>query len=110
VETDELYVGMDRQGAHYLVPVQAKRGSDVLSVVQVWQDWKMGQEKFPGMICRPIAAQFMNKEVIAMFEFVSAGRFLKIAQEKHYRLVAPGALTDEELQQYRALAMQQQPL
>ncbi|HVR37434.1 MAG TPA: endonuclease, partial [Methylomirabilota bacterium] len=107
VETDELYVGMDRQGAHYLVPVQAKRGSDVLSVVQVWQDWMMGKEKFTGMICRPLAAQFMDKQVIAMFEFAPDGRFLKIAQEKHYRLVAPSELTEEELRQYRTLALQQ---
>lgn len=35
VETDEVYVGVDRQGAHYVVPVQAKSGKDRMSVVQI---------------------------------------------------------------------------
>ncbi len=26
VETDEIYIGVDRQGAHYVLPVQAKGG------------------------------------------------------------------------------------
>ena len=28
VETDELYVGVDRRGSHYVVPIQAKGGKD----------------------------------------------------------------------------------
>jgi len=38
VETDEIYVGVDRRGAHYVFPVQAKGRGDKLSVVQVEQD------------------------------------------------------------------------
>lgn len=38
VETDEHYVGVDRQGIHYALPVQAKGGRDHLSVVQIEQD------------------------------------------------------------------------
>jgi hypothetical protein len=30
VETDELYIGIDRRGAHYVLPVQAKAGKDGL--------------------------------------------------------------------------------
>ena len=33
VETDEIYVGLDKKGVHYIVPVQAKGGRDKLSVV-----------------------------------------------------------------------------
>jgi hypothetical protein len=33
VETDEIYVGVDRKGAHFVFPVQAKGGTDKLSVV-----------------------------------------------------------------------------
>jgi hypothetical protein len=32
VETDELYVGIDRQGVHYVFPIQAKGGRDKLSI------------------------------------------------------------------------------
>lgn len=35
VETDELYVGLDKRGAHYVVPVQAKSCNDRLSAIQV---------------------------------------------------------------------------
>jgi hypothetical protein len=33
VETDEIYVGIDRKGSHYVFPVQAKGGKDKLSSV-----------------------------------------------------------------------------
>jgi hypothetical protein len=39
VETDELYVGLDKKGAHYIFPIQAKGGSDKLNVVQIEQDF-----------------------------------------------------------------------
>ena len=34
IEIDEVYVGIDRQGRQYVLPVQAKGGNDRLSVVQ----------------------------------------------------------------------------
>src|SRR3989442_664402 len=37
-ETDEIYVGLDKKGAHYVFPVQAKGGSDKLNIVQIEQD------------------------------------------------------------------------
>lgn len=33
VETDEVYIGLDRRGAHYVLPIQVKRGRDALSIV-----------------------------------------------------------------------------
>ena len=39
VETDELYMGVDKKGAHYIFPVQAKGGTDRLSIVQIEQDF-----------------------------------------------------------------------
>lgn len=60
VETDELYVGLDKKGAHYIFPIQAKGGSDKLNVVQIEQDFAVCANKFPGLICRPIGTQFMD--------------------------------------------------
>ncbi len=65
VETDELYVGTDKQGAQYVFPVQAKAGSDQLGIIQIEQDFALCAEKFPQLICCPIAAQFMEGDVIA---------------------------------------------
>ena len=101
VETDEVYVGLDRRGAHYVFPVQAKGGSDSLNVVQIEQDFAMCGEKFPALICRPIAAQFMADAVIALFEFELGDDGIRIAAERHYRLVQPDALRDEDLAAYR---------
>lgn len=69
VETDELYVGVDRRGAHYVFPVQAKGRNEKLGVVQIEQDFAVCAEKFPSLICRPIAAQFMADDLIALFDF-----------------------------------------
>jgi hypothetical protein len=61
VETDELYIGIDRRGAHYVFPVQAKGGRDKISIVQIEQDYAMCKDKFSMLICRPIAARSRAK-------------------------------------------------
>ncbi len=101
VETDELYVGLDRKGVHYIIPIQAKAGKDRLSVVQIEQDEAMCRNKFPNLICRPIAAQFMADETISLFEFEWSGDQLAISSEKHYRLVPPDQMTNDDLENYR---------
>lgn len=100
VETDEVYVGVDRRGAHYVFPVQAKGKKDKLSIVQVRQDIGMCRHKFPKLLCRCIGAQFMEEAVIALFEFEEHAGEVRIALEKHYRLVPPDELTAEDLERY----------
>src|SRR4030042_2571997 len=70
VETDEIYVGVDRHGAHYVFPVQAKGGNDKLNAVQIKQDLAMCRHKFLALICRCIGAQFTTDDTIVLFEFV----------------------------------------
>ena len=103
VETDEVYIGVDRGGVHYVFPVQAKGGKDRLSIVQVKQDIGVCRQKFPRLVCRPIGAQFAENKIIVLFEFVEDGEEVRIASEKHYRLVAPGELTQAELEKYRSI-------
>jgi hypothetical protein len=100
VETDEIYIGLDRHGAHYVMPVQAKAGRDRMSVVQIEQDFALCLQDFHGVVCRPIGAQFMAEEIIALFEFVSTDEGIKVSAERHYQLVAPDMLTAEELASY----------
>lgn len=102
VETDELYVGVDRRGVHFIFPVQAKGGKDQLNVVQIEQDIEMCRSKFPQLVCRPLAAQFMADDLIAMFEFEEGNeQEIAISGEKHYRLVPAEQLSDEELRSYQ---------
>jgi len=100
VETDEIYVGVDRKGCHYVMPVQAKGGKDKISPVQIKQDLALCSTKFPGLVCRPIGAQFMKDSVIALFEFEDGIDDLRIIDEKHYRLVAPDEISSEDLMKY----------
>src|SRR5262249_3953136 len=101
VETDEVYVGVDRQGAHYVIPVQAKGGKDRLSVVQIEQDIAVCAEKFEDAICRPLGAQFIQPDLIALFEFEATSEGVRVRAERHYHLVPSEELTEEDLRLYR---------
>jgi hypothetical protein len=101
VETDEVYVGVDRAGVHYVLPVQAKGGRDRQSVVQIEQDFALCRKKFPAMVCRPIAAQFMRGDLIALIELEVNGEEPAVLREKHYRLVPQEEVTAENLSLYR---------
>ena len=100
IETDEIYIGLDKRGAHFVLPVQAKGGKDRIGVVQIEQDFEMCALKFPRLICRAIAAQFMEENLIALFEFEQTKEGIKVSSEKHYRLVKPEELSHEELKSY----------
>jgi len=100
VETDEIYIGLDKRGAHYVLPIQAKGGRDKIGIVQIEQDFELCSLKFPNLVCRGIAAQFMAKNLIALFEFEQAKNEIRVTSEKHYRLVRPDELSPEELQSY----------
>ena len=101
VETDEVYVGVDTQGCHYVVPVQAKGGKDKLSRVQIEQDIELCADKMPSLVCRPVGTQLMAQDLIAMFEFEAVGEDIRIVAEKHYQLVSPELVTHDDLARYR---------
>lgn len=100
VETDEIYVGLDKRGAQYVFPVQAKGGTDQLGIVQIEQDFALCSAKFSILICRPIAAQFVDGNLIALFSFELGENGVVISDEKHYRLVPSEQMTDEDLAIY----------
>jgi hypothetical protein len=101
VETDEVYIGVDRSGAQYVFPVQAKGGSDQINIVQIEQDFAMCGDKFPDLICRPVAAQFIGDNRIALFDFEDADGSVAIRSEKHYKLVPKDEVSAEDLERYR---------
>lgn len=101
VETDEVYVSLDKKGVHYVFPLQAKGGTDKLNVVQIEQDFGVCARKFPSLVCRPVGAQFIDDGVIVLFEFEQTDAGVRISSEKHYRLVPPEEVSDADLQSYR---------
>jgi hypothetical protein len=107
IEIDEVYVGVDRFGCQYIIPVQAKGGSDQLSTVQAKQDIACCAEKFPNLSCRAISAQFMDDSKIAIFELcLDESGLVKTVEERHYQLVPADGIHASELATYRARARQ----
>lgn len=87
VEADEIYIGLDRKGAHYVFPIYVKRDKYKLRIAQVEQGFAICAAKFPTFICRPLAAQFVTDNIIALFDFEKTANGIFIYAEKHYRLV-----------------------
>lgn len=101
IEIDELYIGLDKHGCHYAIPVQAKGGKDQIGVVQTTQDIRWVEQKFPGMRCRAIAAQFAKDGVIALFELTLQGPEVKVVDERHYQLVPADQLDKSAIRGYK---------
>jgi hypothetical protein len=102
IEIDELYVGIDTNGSHYVIPVQAKGGTDQISVVQTKQDIATCAEKFAGIKCRALSVQFMAGDVVAMFELTVQDDDVKVVEERHYKLVPSGDLDQKAIRNYRS--------
>ena len=102
VETDEVYIGLDQRGAQYVFPIQAKGGKDILSIVQIGQDVAMCAEKFPSLLCRLVAAQFIGADLIALFLFDDTTESPALLAERHYRLSQPDDLSADDLASYRS--------
>ena len=91
VETDEIYVGIDKAGQQYIIPVQAKGGTDKLALCA---------EKYPELICRSIACQFVTRDIVAMFEFaIEEQRIVKV-NERHYKIVEATEISGDDLRAY----------
>jgi hypothetical protein len=101
IEIDEVYVGVDRSGRQFVVPVQAKGGNDKIGAIQAKQDIACCQAKFPELICRAISAQFIEKDLIALFELTVEDGIIRIVDEAHYRLVPSKDISASDLAGYR---------
>jgi hypothetical protein len=101
IEIDELYIGLDKHGCHYVIPVQAKGGNDQIGVVQTTQDIRFAEQKFPGTRCRSVSAQFMQEGVVALFELALEDDQVKVVEERHYKLVPASDLDRNAIRNYR---------
>lgn len=100
METDEIYVGIDKTGRQYIIPVQAKGGTDKLGISQIEQDLALCAEKYPELICRSIACQFITKDIVAMFEFSFEEEKIVKVNERHYNIVDASSISSEDLRSY----------
>lgn len=100
VETDEIYIGVSNKGTQFAIPVQAKGKNDELGIVQIEQDFEICKSKFPDLRCRSVAAQFIQDDLIALFEFEKNNGEISIREEKHYHIVPNDGLSDSEIKKY----------
>ena len=49
IEIDEIYVGVNKKGQHFIIPVEAKVGNDKVGVVQLMQDMSYCEQNFPDL-------------------------------------------------------------
>jgi hypothetical protein len=103
IEVDEIYVGINRRGAHFVIPCQAKSAKDRFGIVQVIQDIELCKIKYQNAICKPIAIQFIESNSIAMLELAVTENdeilALNIVEERHYDLIPRSEIDEDELQQ-----------
>jgi hypothetical protein len=101
VEVDEIYVGINKRGSHFVLPCQAKSPGDKFGIVQVMQDIALCQERYPMAICRPIALQFTGESNVALLELAVRDEegllMLNVIDEKHYQLVPKAEISNAEL-------------
>jgi hypothetical protein len=95
IEVDELYVAINKEGHHFVIPVQAKGRTDKIGAVQIYQDLAFCRASFPGIQVRPIAVQSMADGAIAMFALRLQDDVVRVEYERQYKLVAQEELTPE---------------
>jgi hypothetical protein len=107
LEIDELYVGSNRQGEHFIIPVQVKREKDKLGVSQLIQDLEYCALNHPALTARAIGAQSIKRPVgddtldlLALFEFEcqDTGDDIIISKraERHFQLLPYREITEED--------------
>jgi hypothetical protein len=89
VEIDDLYVGIDKDGRGFVLPVEAKDAGESLGVDKAVALTLFAQAKYPELICRPIAIIREGPEQFACVEFEPATSLAKVAvlEMRRYRLV-----------------------
>ena len=102
IEVDELYVGVNATGATFVMPVEAKAGSERISIVQAFQGFELARLRYPELVARPVAATFVDgQDTIALFEFAPGKPIPTVRNERHYRLVPASEITADDLRTYR---------
>lgn len=98
IEIDEIYVGVNKIGQQFIIPVEAKVGTDMIGAVQTMQDIKCCEVKFPDLICIPIAVHKMKEEnALCLFKLKIDEGVVKIADEKHYKLVSSKEMSKNDI-------------
>jgi hypothetical protein len=77
---------VNKYGEQFIIPVQAKGGTDKLGIIQTIQDIEYCKTFYPTLTYKAISVQFMDEDIIAVFDLDVKDEKVSIIEEKHYRL------------------------
>lgn len=97
IEIDEIYVGLNKKGQHFIIPVQAKIGNDQIGITQIKQDIEYCKYRYPTLNHKAIAVHAKEPHVIAIFELIIENDALKVVEERHYKLVPASEISENDL-------------
>lgn len=104
IEIDEIYLGVSKKGAHYVIPCQAKSPGDRFGIVQVMQDIEFCRQRYPNALCKPMALQFLSENDVAILELAveDNGKMftLSVVDERHYQLTGKDEISEQEITAY----------
>jgi hypothetical protein len=89
IEVDALYVGLDKTGRQYIIPVEAKGPKGRISRAQLAGNIAFACKNYPRLILRPVGAKAAADGSIFLYEFVPAQCLddISVVEVKRYRLV-----------------------
>ncbi len=99
VELDALYVGVDKTGALFVLPIEAKSQAknEMIGRIQVSQMIKLVRQNFPNLRRRILAAKTLADGTIGMVEFDDHEEpdDLGIVSVARFRLIRRGAIGED---------------
>lgn len=89
IEIDDLYLGVDKDGSQYVIPVEAKTASEPLGVIQVTWLNAFGARRFPSLTLRAVAVKASPDGSLFFSEFNNAtdSELVKVVGFRRYRLI-----------------------
>ncbi|MDD2763901.1 MAG: hypothetical protein PHE83_08025 [Opitutaceae bacterium] len=89
LEIDDLYLGVDKSGQGYVLPIEAKDSGDPLGIHKPVGIARFAAAKYPSLRCRPIAILRTAADTFAFMEFEPSVDLRKVVQieSRSYRLV-----------------------
>lgn len=85
VEIDDLYLGVDEDGAWAALPIESKVGGERLGVVQVRALALFARQQFPGMKVRPLGIKTLNDGTLLFIEFSDRTDLDSVAARRYKR-------------------------
>ncbi len=99
IEIDDLYVGINREGKEYILPLEAKSPDerDKMGWIQITNLVRYARQYFPNLLCRPLATKPVGPNQICMIEFEDETDYEKIGikEIKLYKLIRQNTTTTQ---------------